>query len=551
MHSPGTNSRTKGRLNISDAGPRFGSTKLAAGAPHIRAFCECVGVCAIRGALILAVVSALVLTAARPAQAQTETVLYNFCSQPNCSDGASPWSRLTFDGAGNLYGTTMFGGASGRGTVFELSPNGSGGWNESVLYSFCSAPNCTDGWGPSYSYVMLDSVGNLYGTTEAGGANGVGTVFELSPSGTSWNETVLYSFCSVGDYNCTDGTSPLSGLIMDQAGNLYGTTTYLGASGWGGNPFELSPSGGGWTYQVIYYQVNYDVGYVAALTMDAAGNLFGVNYDTVFELSPNGNGGWNPTVIHTFCSRPKDGCDAQGTLVLDKAGNLYGTTNLGGAENYGMVYKLSPGTKGWKEKILYSFNGAKHGSAPEAAGIVFDEAGNIYGTTLLGGTDGAGIVFELVAPVGTHKNYEEKVLWSFNGTDGSEPVSGLILDRAGNLYGMTQSGGSSGNGVVFEVNSSATATTNTLTSSPNPSTYGQAVTFTAVLSSSAGVPPDGETVTFEDGKTVLGTGSLSGGSASFTTSMLHVGTPTVKALYGGDFYFLGSTSNVVKQVVGK
>src|SRR5208282_2359772 len=172
-----------GRSNISNAAPRFGSTKRAAGAPHIRVFCECVGMCAIRGALTLAVLSALLLIAARPAQAQTETVLYSF----NYSDGAYPQSNLTFDGAGNLYGTTS---AGGYGTVFELSPNGSGGWNQTVLYRFTGGP---DGGYPICS-LIFDSVGNLYGTAYSGGANGYGVVFELSPVGGSWTETILYSF---------------------------------------------------------------------------------------------------------------------------------------------------------------------------------------------------------------------------------------------------------------------------------------------------------------------------------------------------------------------
>jgi uncharacterized repeat protein (TIGR03803 family) len=144
-------------------------------------------------------------------------------------------------------------------------------------------------------------------------------------------------------------------------------------------------------------------------------------------------------------------------------------------------------------------------------------------------------------------SYKEKVLWSFNGADGAAPGDSLILDSAGNLYGTTQVGGSSSAGVVFEVTGlPKVKTKTTLTSSPNPSTYGEAVTFTAVVTP---VPPDGETVTFEHGKTVLGTGSLSGGSASFTTSTLKVGTPAVEAVYGGDSKFAGSKSNVVKQVV--
>ena len=450
MYSATTIGRTKRHLNISNAGPRFGSTKLAAGAPHIRAFCECAGACAIRGALTLAVLSALLLIAARPAQAQTEgavgskarkpseTVLYNFYYG---SDGAYPISRLTSDGAGNFYGTTCSyeGQGPGYGTVFELSPNGSGGWNETVLYSFTGG---ADGSNPMYSDVIFDSVGNLYGTTEFGGANGYGVVFELSPAGTSWTETVLHSFA------WTDGANPLTGVIMDPAGNLYGTTGYGGANGYG-TVFEMSPSGGGWTEQVIYTLVYSS--YTAGLTMDAAGNIFGVSLSTVFELSPNGSGGWNATVIQTFCSRLKDGCFAVGTPALDQAGNLYGMTADGGAKNYGTAYKLTPGENGkWTEKILHSFRSGKDGSHPWA-GVVLDAAGNIYGTTLYGDEDDGGIVFELVAPVGTGKPYEEKILWSFTDMDGYWPHSSLILDSSGKLYGTTVFGGSNGVGVVFEV----------------------------------------------------------------------------------------------------
>jgi len=377
MHSAATNRKPKGHSNIPDAGSGFGSTKSAADAPLIRAFCECVGAWSIRGALTLAVVSALVLIvmAGRPAQAQTETVLYNFTGG---SDGYDIASSLTPDGAGNFYGTAVAGGLgegySGYGTVFELSPNGNGSWTETTLYSFCSAPNCTDGAYPDFSHLIFDAAGNLYGTAYSGGANGYGVVFELSPVGTSWTETVLYSFAGGAD-----GEHPFSGLIMDGAGNLYGIAYYDPD----GTVFELSPSGSGWTEQVIYsYNSCCNQGF-GGLTMDAAGNIFGAEGSTAFELSPSGNGGWTATVIHTFAGAPKDGDVAQYMPVLDQAGNLYGTTAEGGTKNCGTVYKLSPEKKGkWKEKILYSFKGTydesgKDGNVP--AGIVLDSAGNIYG----------------------------------------------------------------------------------------------------------------------------------------------------------------------------
>ena len=440
MNLAGTNSKTKSPLHISNVEPRFGSTKLTAGAPPTRAFCECVGVCAIRAALILAVLSALILIAALPAQAQTETVgakkrtgsetvLYNFCSQPNCSDGAGPQSSLIFDGAGNPYGTTNGGGLFGYGTVFELSPNGSGGWNETVLYSFTGG---ADGANPTYSNLIFDSLGNLYGTAYGGGATGNGAVFELSPVGAGWMETVLYSFANDGD-----GANPTYGLIFDPAGNLYGTNS--------AGVFELSPSGGGWTGQVIY-----STSPSAGLTMDASGNIFGVTSSTVFEASPNGSGGWNPTVIHTF-SYYEGGGSVTGTPVLDQAGDLYGATSLGGNRALGTVYKLTPVEKGktkgeWKEEILHSFRGLRSGFWP-FAGVVLDVAGDIYGTTTAGGRYEVGTVFELVAlpRKGAHKF---EILWSFNQQDGWLPGSSLILDSAGNLYGTAAS---LGDGLVFEV----------------------------------------------------------------------------------------------------
>jgi uncharacterized repeat protein (TIGR03803 family) len=341
MHSAGTSSGPKGRLNISDAGPGFGSTKLAAAA--------------IRGAFTLAVLSALLLAAARPAQAQAETVLYTFTGSP---DGANPSSSLARDSAGNLFGTTTYGGLENYGTVFELSPSGSGGWNEAVIYGFTGG---TDGANP-YSSLIFDSVGNLYGTASAGGTNGNGVVFELSPAGSTWTETVLHSFAGT-----PDGATPMAGLTMDAAGNLYGATPYGGTGDGTGTVFELSPSGGGWTEQVIYdLDINVGTcGYFAStsgLTIDAAGNIFGAACSIVFELSPNGEHGWAPSVIHTFTGAPIDGRAANGTPVLDKAGHLYGTTYFGGKYDNGTVYKLSLKWNGeWTETILHSFGPAVPG----------------------------------------------------------------------------------------------------------------------------------------------------------------------------------------------
>ncbi len=314
-----------------------------------------------------------------------------------------------------------------------MSPNGGGGWNEITLHSFTGG---ADGWYPFYSYVIFDSSGNLYGTAYAGGTDS-GVVFELSPTGTSWSESVLYSF--PGDYS----GGPINGMIRDKAGNLYGPT-------YSGSVFELSPSGGGWTEGNIYNNGRFDFG---GLVMDTAGNIYGPECGageqtgSVYELSPNGDG-WNPTVLHKFTNYA---CPI-GTPVLDRAGNLYGTTSGGGAHKDGTVYKLTPGGENekWKLKTLYPFKGGNDGNQP-FAGIVFDAAGNIYGTTVYGGTFDQGTVFELVRVGKTGYSYKEKVLWSFNGTDGAYPYASLTLDGAGNLYGTTVSGGSNGYGVVFEI----------------------------------------------------------------------------------------------------
>jgi uncharacterized repeat protein (TIGR03803 family) len=397
---------------------------------------------------VLALSLATLFVATRPAHAQTETVLYSFCSQSNCTDGAYPQSRLTSDGAGNFYGTTWEGGMAcagaeyGCGTVFELSPNGSGGWDETVLYSFTGGE---DGANPLYSYVLFDSLGNLYGTTNRGGTNGAGVVFELSPMGKSWKEIVLYNFCS--QKGCTDGSAPENGLIMDTAGNLYGVTAQ-GGSDSAGTVFELSPSGGDWTEQVIYPYGSLTAG----LTMDNAGNIFGVLVSEtessllLIELSPNGEGGLNPNVIYDLGSRRHFQAS---TPVLDNEGNIYGTSSwashTGGPGN---VYKLSLVTKGkkkgeWAKKTLYSFK-----SGYPWPGIVFDAAGNIYGATF-GGNSNDGTVFELVA--NGKSSYQENTLWYFNGMDGDEPYASPILDSATNLYGTTSVGGAYGYGTVFEV----------------------------------------------------------------------------------------------------
>jgi uncharacterized repeat protein (TIGR03803 family) len=331
-------------------------------------------------------------------------------------DGVFP-NGLIFDAAGVLYGTTEGGGGWGRpcnptggcGTVFELSPEAGGGWTEQVLYSFCAQTDCTDGDEP-YAGLIFDAAGNLYGTTFYGGTYGYGTVFELTPeAGGGWTEKVVYSF---NPNNGTDGAYPYAGLIFDNNGNLYGTTSYGGTYDYG-MVFELTPAqGGGWTEQVLYsFNFNGTDGYgpLACLIFDKAGNLFGTTvfggtYDsgTVFELTPAEGGGWTEKVPHSFNGR-NDGANPYAGLILDENGNLYGTTAGGqgrtheaGANNAGTVFELMP-TKGggWAEKVLHSFSSNGRDGASPGAGLIFDAAGNLYGTTSLGGPYGFGTVFEI------------------------------------------------------------------------------------------------------------------------------------------------------------
>jgi uncharacterized repeat protein (TIGR03803 family) len=386
---------------------------------------------------MLALLSALI--ASMPAEAQSETVLYNFCSRRGtCPDGAYPLSRLTADAAGNLYGTTHSGSSryGSYGDVFEASSNGSGSRNETVLYAFTGG---TDGAYPQFSPVTFDNLGNLYGTTQDGGAFGYGVVFELHPTGSGWTETVLHSFAGTGD-----GSGPDTGVIIDAAGNLYGAAP-RGGPGNVGIVFELSPSGEDWTEQVIY---TFDISLYFApsgLTMDTRGNIFGAANLTVFELSPNGSGGWMPTVLHTF---PGKYLGVVGTPALDNAGNMYGTLLLekeNGTMGVGEVYKMTQRNGQWKMQTLQRW---EDGTGPYA-GVVLDASGNIFGTTIGGGSNGQGTVFELVAV--KNKPYKQEVLWNFNGADGGLPASSLILDSAGNLYGTAEFGGSIGFGTVFEV----------------------------------------------------------------------------------------------------
>ena len=515
----------------------------------------------------------------------TEKVLYNFGA--TSPDGGVPLAGLVLDGKGNLYGTTKYGGPneitySGNtttaGTAFELSPATGGGWTEKVIYNF--GASSSDGALP-ITNMILDSKGNLYGTTLAGGNQGLGTVFKLSPgSGGSWTEKILYSFGA----SLTDGKSPEGGLIFDSKGNLYGTTNIGGASdttfgGGYGTVFELSPgTGGTWTEQVIYnfsYTSQRD-GYfpAAGLVFDANGNLYGTTADggsaqdlegggTVFELSPAGASGWTEKVLYSFGGGSPQGYTIDGGVILDAAGNLYGTAYAGG-NGYGLdgtLFELSPATGGtWTFQVLHSFGAYGGDGINPLAGLVFDSTGDLYGTTYSGGANGYGTVFELSPQTGG--GWLESIVHSFNlsTTDGASPASSLILDGSGNLYGTTAYGGADGDGdtgtkggTVFEIESTTTKTSTktTVTSSLNPSIFGQSVTFAATVKPQSGTGTPTGTVTFKNGTKTLGTKTLSGGVAKYSTTKLAVGTKSITAVYSGDTSFTTSTSAALSQVVNQ
>jgi len=405
------------------------------------------------------------LAFANPCAAQRGQVLYSFCSQQNCPDGYQPVGGVVFDAKGNLYGTTQWGGTHGGGTAFELAPATGGNWTEKTLYDFCSQTNCSDGYEPEAS-LILDSAGNLYGTTfEEGG----GTVFELVPgAGGTWTEDVLASV-DAGTY---------AGVIMDSAGNLYGSTVTGGIHN-GGSVFEVSPGANGtWTEKVIHsfapYRGGYESGAFGDVVFDEAGNLYGTVYGggrdsnncdysgcgKVFELLPNADGTWSEKTLHWFRGLP-DGANPWAGVVLDSVGNVYGTTYSGGTgqcENgdgnvvgCGVVFMLSPSENGqWSEKVLHSFDDNGFDGYNSFAGLTLDASGNLYGTTSAGGTRDSGTIFRMTKH-GDGK-WSEKVIYNFGRYgDGAVPLAGVTFGADGKLYGTTFYGGAYENGAVFEI----------------------------------------------------------------------------------------------------
>ena len=399
-------------------------------------------------ALAITVMFALAAVITQPAQAQTYSVIHYFQG----SDGESPAAGVTIDQAGHLYGTTygLFGTVFGMRTVDSY-------WVFSPLLSMPSGG--AKGLRPQ-ARVIKGPDGNLYGTTyEGGGSCSCGVVFKLQPPPTAplsaltpWTETILHEFGG------SDGSFPGYGdLVFDKAGNIYGTTEQGGAYGQGA-VYELSPSNGGWTESVIYSFSGFSDGGApySGVIFDSAGNLYGTtsgggqySKGTVFELTPS-NDGWIETVLHSF--QPSEGTFPVGGLIFDPSGNLIGTTESGGLGGYdGSVFELSPSNGGWTFSVLHLFDFSKGEGVDPLAGMTIGSDGNLYGTTLGGGYYDDGTIFRLVYS-GGYWTYQ--TLYSFE-NDGNSPFGGVTFDSQGNMYGTAIAGGqgacNGGCGVVWEI----------------------------------------------------------------------------------------------------
>ncbi len=400
------------------------------------------GICRKAAMAALAATFAVATTAIgpQPAQAQTYSVIYNFTDG---ADGGYPEAGLTIDRGGNLYGTTNAGGV-GYGGVFKLAHKGSG-WTFNPLYNFEGG---IDGAG-TYSRVVFGPDGSLYGVT-FGTDGGNGTVFKLQPPVTAcksvlcpWKETVLYRFTGG-----SDGANPEGDLTFDQAGNIYGATQ---GGGYGyGVVYELTASNGGWTESVLHYfeRTTDGVFPAAGVVLDKSGNLYGTTaygsphgLGVVYQLTPSG-AGWSENLLYTFLGGSDGGVPLAG-LSFDNSGNLYGATSQDGTGGGGAAFELTPANGGWSFSVLYSFAGC----GPEAS-LVFDQAGNLYGTTPCGGANGEGAAFKLTPSSGA---WTYTSLHDFDGTDGAFPVSNVVFDVNGNLYGTASEGGANNAGVVFEI----------------------------------------------------------------------------------------------------
>ena len=389
-------------------------------------------------ALALGVVCAL------PTRAQTYTVLHNFT---NGADGGTPTAGMIFDRAGNLYGTTQFGGEA-YGNVFKFSRN-DGSWLLNPLYGFTDE---SDGAYPSYGGLTFGPDGLLYGASSFGGDNQRGTVFTLQPQVRAcrtalcpWSIKVIHTFG-----NGNDGGNPDGKVVFDAASTLYGTTSAGGLYQYG-SVFKMSRSGGAWTYNVIF-NFNASTGEtpMSGVVIDSAGNLYGTTSSggddgqgVVYELSPSGSG-YVEKVLYSF-TNGNDGGLPFGGLVFDQAGNLYGSTEIGGAGGGGTLFELSQSGGNWTLTTFYSLEG--RGGPYDT--LTMDAAGSLYGSTYRDGSYQQGNVFKMSRSGG---GWTYSSLYDFSGgSDGMEPTGSVVLDTAGSVYGTTSGGGTQRYGVIFMI----------------------------------------------------------------------------------------------------
>lgn len=392
------------------------------------------------------VCASLALLATAAWAASTTKLIYSFAGN---ADGEYTDTELVMDSAGNLYGTSVQGGTFGGGTVFQVTPSGV----HTVLYNFTGG---ADG-GEPYKGVTLDAHGNLFGTAVTGGGGscegGCGVVFMLANAGASWNFSVIHTFTGGAD-----GSGPGSPVSLDKNGNVYGTTPTGGANGMGVVYKLMSNANGGWSLHVIHtFTGGADGGGGSAgrLLIDAGGNLYGVctaggvnGFGTVYKMSSI-QGQWQLTTLYAFKDQP-DGALPYGGVVFDKLGNLYGTTYYAGVDDVGTVYKLTHANGTWTESVLYSFKGGTDGASPISS-LVADAEGNFYGTTSDGGaaTCSCGVIFKMTR--GTSGKWTESVVYRFPGKPNPGfAYNGMVSDSAGNFYGATVHGGSGNDGAIYK-----------------------------------------------------------------------------------------------------
>ena len=377
------------------------------------------------------------LLIALPAMAQTFQVLHSFTG----AEGMQPTAGLTPGGPGVFYGTASTGGEYDHGTVFKMTRHGSS-WTLLPIYAFKSL---YDGANP-LSGVIIGRDGALYGTT-IGFNDGQGTLFKLQPQATPpgsplvpWQLTLLHTFTGANG----DGDQPVYGpLITDQAGNIYGTTQFGGANTFFGTLWEASPGSGGWSETVL---ASFDLptnGPLSGAVMDSAGNFYGTTADgeAVFEVSPNGSG-WTTTILHSF---DPQSTRAYGTLIRDQLGNLFGASASGGTDGCGIVYELSPSGGGWTYQVIHTFACPGEGVYGE---LTLDAAGNLYGVRSSGGAHDDGQIFKMTPSNGSWTFTD---LYDFNRGEGLFAYGAIVFDAQGNMYGTTESGGQYGHGIVWEL----------------------------------------------------------------------------------------------------